>query len=93
MDRIRNEQVWRRAGIERELASRADHRVLTVGHVERIDEYRMAIRVLLAEVSGGQERGRQVGLDGWCEGGLGQQGNDSGGCVEYQKEGRALVRM
>ena len=28
MDRVRNEEVRRRAGIERELASRADHRVL-----------------------------------------------------------------
>ena len=23
----------------------------------------------------------EVRLDGWCEGGLGQQRNDSGGCV------------
>ena len=28
MDRVRNEEVHRRAGIERELASRADQRVL-----------------------------------------------------------------
>ena len=51
----------RRAGIERELASRADQRVLRLfGHVERMDDYRMARRMLMAEVSGG--------LDGWCEG-------------------------
>ena len=43
-----------RAGIERELASRAEQRVLRwFGHVERMDEYRMARRVLMAEVSGG----------------------------------------
>ena len=30
MDRVRNEDVRRRAGIERELASRADQRVLKV---------------------------------------------------------------
>ena len=30
MDRVRNEEVRRRAGIERELASRADQRVLMV---------------------------------------------------------------
>ena len=53
MDRVRNEEVCRRAGIERELASSADQRVLRwFGHVERIDEYRMARRVLMAEVSG-----------------------------------------
>ena len=43
MDRVRNKKVRRRAGIERELASRADQRVLRwFGHVERMDEYRMA---------------------------------------------------
>ena len=59
MDRVRNEEVCRRAGIERELASRADQRLLRwFGHVERMDEYRMARRVLMAEVSGGRVRGR-----------------------------------
>ena len=59
MDKVRNEEVRRRAGIERELASRADQRLLRwFGHVERIDEYRMARRVLMAEVSGGRVRGR-----------------------------------
>ena len=49
----------RTAGIEWELASRADQRVLRwFGHVERMDEYRMARRVLMAEVSGGRVRGR-----------------------------------
>ena len=59
MDRVRNEKVRRRAGIEMELASGADQRVLRwFGHVERMDEYRMARRVLMAEVSGGRVRGR-----------------------------------
>ena len=52
MDRVRNEEVRRRAGIERELASRSDQRVLRwFGHVERMNDYRMARRVLMAEVS------------------------------------------
>ena len=39
MDRVRNEEVRKRAGIERELASRSDQRVLRwFGHVERMDE-------------------------------------------------------
>ena len=60
MDRVRNEEVRRRAGIERELASTADQRVMRwFGHVERMDEYRMARRVLMAEVSGGRVRGRR----------------------------------
>ena len=67
MDRVRNEEVHMRAGIERELASRADQSVLRwCGHVERMDEYRMARRVLMAEVSGGRERGRQ--RLGWMDG-------------------------
>ena len=53
MDRVRNEEVSRRAGIERELlASRADQRVLTIEMVW------IARSVLMAEVSGGRVRGR-----------------------------------
>ena len=56
--RVRNEEVRRRAGIERELASGADQRVLRwFGHVEILDEYRVARRVLMAEVSGGRNEG------------------------------------
>ena len=67
MDRVRNEEVRRKAGIERELASRADQRVLRwFGHVERMNEYRMARRVLMAEVSEGQVRGRP--RLGWIDG-------------------------
>ena len=59
MDGVKNEEVRRRPGIERELASRADQRVLRwFRHVETMDEYRMARRVLMAEVSRGRERGR-----------------------------------
>ena len=59
VDRVRNEEVRRRAKIEKELASRAEQRVLKwFGHVERMDEYRMARTVLMAEVSVGRVRGR-----------------------------------
>ena len=54
MDKVRNEEVSRRAGIERELANRADQRVQRwFGHVERMEEYRVPIGVLMEEVSGG----------------------------------------
>ena len=36
------------------------------GHVQRLDEYRMARRVLMAEVSGGRLRGRP--RLGWIDG-------------------------
>ena len=66
-DRVKNEEVRRRAGIKMELASRVDQRVLWwFGHVERMDDYRMARRVLMAEVSGGRVRGRA--RLGWMDG-------------------------
>ena len=53
MNRVRNEEVCRRAGIEMELASRADERVLRwFGHVERMDDYRMARRVIYEDLRG-----------------------------------------
>ena len=59
IDRIGNEEVRQRVGIERELASRADQRVVRwFWHVERIGMYCMARRVLMAAVSGGRARGR-----------------------------------
>ena len=76
----------RRAGIEMELASRADRRVLRwFGHVERMDEYHMARRVLIAEVSGGRVLGRP--RLGWMDGvkvALGNR-NDGGGCATMRK--------
>ena len=59
MDRVRNEEVHRRAGVKSKLASRADQKVLRwFGHVERMDEHRMARRVFMAEVEGGYEGDR-----------------------------------
>ena len=67
IDRVGNEEMRKRAGIERELVSRIDQRVLRwFGHVERMDEYRRARRVLMAEVSGGRVR-RKPRL-GWMDG-------------------------
>ena len=55
------------AGIERELTSRADQRVLRwFGHVKIMYDYRMARRVLMTEVSGGRVRGRP--RLGWMDG-------------------------
>ena len=61
MDRVGNEEV--RIGeleYKGSIASRADQRVLRwFGHVERMDDYRMARRVLMAEVSVGRVRGNR----------------------------------
>ena len=93
MDRVRNEEVRRRAGIDRELASRADQRVLRwFGHVERMEEYRMARRVLMAEVCGGRLRGRP--RLGWMDGvklALGNRGITVEAARQCAKEWRALV--
>ena len=67
MDRVMKDEVRRRAGIETELASRSDKRVLRwFGHVERMDECRMARTVLMAEVGGGRVRG--IPRLGWMDG-------------------------
>ena len=59
MDRTRNKEVQRRTGIEKELASRVDQRVLRfVWTCGKKDEYLMARRVFMAEVSGARVRGR-----------------------------------
>ena len=96
MDRVRNEEVCRRAGIERELASRANQRVLRwFWHVETMDDYRMARRVLMAEVSVGRVRGRP--RLGWMDGvkvALGNRGmtvEAARQCAKDRNEWRALV--
>ena len=95
MDRVRNEEVRRRAGIERELASRADQRALRwFGHVERMDEYRMARRVLMPK-SVGRVRGRP--RLGWMDGvkvALGNRGmtvEAARQCLKDRKAWGALV--
>ena len=49
MDGVMYEEVHRRAGIERELASRVD---------QKVDEYHMNRKVLMADVGGGRVRSR-----------------------------------
>ena len=74
MDRVRNEEVRRKAGIERESSSRAYQRLLRwFGHC-------MAKRVLMVEVSGGWVRGR-LRLD-WMGG---VKVNDCGVCVTMRE--------
>ena len=93
----------RRAGREIALASRADSNYTIssflrwFGHVERLDDYRMARRVLMAEVSGGRVRGRP--RLGWMNGvkvALGNRGitvEAARQCAKDRKEWRALVHM
>ena len=81
-----------------ELASGADQKVLRwFAHVERMDDYRIARRVLMAEVSGGRVRGRP--RLGWMDGvkvALGNKGmtvEAARQCSKDRKEWRALVHM
>ena len=67
MGKVWNEEVCKRAGIERKLASRADQLVLRwFWHVERMDKCRMTRRVLTAELSRMQVQGRPK--LGWMDG-------------------------
>ena len=59
--------------------------------MERMDEYRMARRVLMAEVSGGRvRRETEFRLEEWCEGGLRHQRNDGGGCASMRERSERL---
>ena len=93
MDRVRNEEVRMRAGIERELASRADQRVLRwFGYVERMDEYRTARRVFMAEVSGGRIRGTP--RLGWMDGvkvALGDKGMTVEAARQHAKDRKEYI--
>ena len=67
LDRVKNEEMRRRAVIERKLESGTDQRVLRwFRHVKRFLEHRMVRRVLIVEVSRGRSRGRS--RLGWIEG-------------------------
>ena len=60
-----------------------------------MNEYRMARRVLMAEVSGGLKE-TEVRLDRWCEMALGNRGmtvEAARQCAKDRKEWRALVHM
>ena len=89
MDRVRNEEVRRRAGIERELACRADQRVLRwFGHVDRI----VIPHGPKGVVGGSKWRPRL----GWMDGvkvALGNRGMTVEAAREDRKEWRALVHM
>ena len=67
------------------------------GHVERMDECRMARKVLMAEVSGGRVRGRP--RLGWLDGVTVALGNRrmtveaARQCAKDRKAWRALVHM
>ena len=87
-----------RPGKERLLASRADQRVLRwLGHVERLDESRMARWVLMAEVNGWRVLGKQ--RLGWMDGknvafaSRGMTVEAARQCTNEMKEWRARVYM
>ena len=67
MDRVRNEEIRRRVGVEKDLADRVDERVLGwFGHVERMENERLAKQIVGSEVSGPRARGRP--RLGWMDG-------------------------
>ena len=87
-------ESWNRKGV----SELSNQRVLRwFGHVERMDEYRMARWVLMAEVSGRRERGRP--RLGWMDGvkvaldNRGMTVEAARKCVKDRKEWMALVHM
>ena len=60
--------------------------------MERVDEYRMDRRLLMAELMCmAGKRETEVRLDRWCEGDLGQQRNDGGGYVSMRKRSERVL--
>ena len=94
MDIVRNEEV-RRKGVSK--LSRSENILKWFGHVERMDEYRMARRVLMTELSGGRVRMRP--RLGWMDGvkvALGNRGMTVEAmrqCAKNLNEWKALVHM
>ena len=59
MDRVRNEEVRKRTGVEKRLSDRVEQSGLRwYGHVERMNEERLVKRVWEAETKGKRPRGR-----------------------------------
>ena len=88
MDRVRSEEVRRRSGIERELASRADQRVLiemvwACGKNGRVSSGQKGVDGGIKRRAGTRET--EVRLDEWCEGGLLQERNGGGSCASMRK--------
>ena len=97
MDRIRNEVVRQRTGVEVDLASRVDMNVLRwFGHVERMEDERMLKKVINARVNGVGARGRP--RLGWMDGvrkALQDRGMDVGEAKERARDRndwRVIVR-
>ena len=66
-DRITNEEIRRRTGVDSKLSYRAEQRTLRwFGHMERMNEERLPKRVMKSEVEGVAPRGRP--RLGWKEG-------------------------
>ena len=67
LDRVRNEVVRVRTGVRRELAAKVDINILKwFGHVERMDNERLLIKVMNVKVDGRSARGRP--RFGWMDG-------------------------
>ena len=58
-DRVRNEEIRRRCGLQRSLSKRGKAAVLRwFGHVERMEGERLVKKICRAEVEGNRGRGR-----------------------------------
>ena len=78
-DRVQNEEVRRRVGVDRSMSDKVDERVLSwFGHVARMSGERLTKIVYELKVGGSRGRGRP--LKGWMKGMkecCGEKRNDS----------------
>ena len=97
MDRVRNVEVRRRAGIEGSWRVQWIRVLRWFGYMERMDEYRLARRVLRAELSRGRVRGRpRLGRMDDVKVAFGRRGTTAEAarqCARDRNEWGALVHM
>ena len=69
-DRVRNEVIRRRCGLQRSLSEKEEEAALRwFGHVERMEGERLVKKIYRAEVEGnrGRDRPTKKKVDGWNE--------------------------
>ena len=95
-DRVRNEEIRRRCGLQRSLSERGEASVLRwFGHVERMEGERLVKKIYRAEVEGNRARGRprRRSMDGMkgCLSDRGLNIPEAKECVKDRREWRRIV--
>ena len=94
-DRVRNEEIKRRCGLQKNLSERGEAVLRWFGHVERMEGERLVKKIYRAEVEGNRGRGRprRRWIDG-VKGCLNDRGlsiPEAKECAKDRREWRRIV--